>query len=60
MTGEIDKEHLQMIDDCEKRESKLSRWEAQFIDSLSHYLSKGLSLTPKQVETLEAIWEKVT
>ncbi len=55
-----DKEHLQMIDDCEKRESKLSDWQATFIDSLSTQLDKGKSLSEKQATILERIWDKVT
>jgi hypothetical protein len=53
-------ENLQMIEDCEKRQSKLSEWEATFIDSLSVQLGKGRSLTEKQSEKLEAIWERIT
>ena len=53
-------EHQQLIDDCEKRESKLSDWERTFIDSISSQLAKGRGLTDKQAERLEQIWEKVT
>lgn len=53
-------EHATMIEDCEKRESKLSDWERSFIDSISMQLSNGGALTDKQAETLDAIWERVT
>ena len=53
-------EHQQMIEDCEKRQQKLSEWELQFIDSISNQLGKGKSLTDKQAARLEAIWDKVT
>lgn len=53
-------EHATMIEDCEKRESKLSDWERSFIDSIWMQLSKGHSLTAKQAETLDTIWERVT
>lgn len=53
-------EHVQMVDDCEKRESKLSDWERGFIDSIGRQLAEGRSLTDKQVERLDAIWERVT
>ena len=53
-------EALQMISDCEARESRLSEWEAGFIDSISKQVEKGRSLTDKQDETLNRIWEKVT
>lgn len=53
-------EHEQMIADCEKRESKLSDWERQFVNSLSQQLGRGRSLTDKQADKLEKIWERVT
>lgn len=53
-------EHATMIEDCEKRESKLSDWERSFIDSISMQLAKGHSLTAKQAEMLDTIWERVT
>ena len=53
-------EHVKMIEDCEKRESKLSEWEQSFIDSLSTQIGRGRSLSNKQVETLARIWERVT
>lgn len=53
-------EHQQMVDDCIKREGKLSDWERQFIDSISDQLARGKSLTPRQDETLTNIWNKIT
>ena len=53
-------DHPQMIVDCENRESKLSDWERQFVDSISRQLANGHALTAKQSETLDDIWEKVT
>ena len=53
-------EHEQLIEDCEHREEKLSNWERGFIASLGEQISSGRALTDKQVETLEAIWERVT
>ena len=50
----------QMIEDCEARYTKLSEWEQQFIDSISKQLEHGRSLTDKQRERLEQIWERVT
>lgn len=49
-----------MIEDCMERESKLSDWERSFLDSIEMQMSKGKSLSPKQIETLDAIWERVT
>jgi hypothetical protein len=53
-------ECLQMIEDCEARESKCSEWEQSFIDSLSKQMGDGCSLTDKQYMKLESIWERVT
>lgn len=53
-------EHEQMIQDCETRESKLTDWERGFIDSISRQMADDKSLSLKQVETLEKIWERVT
>jgi hypothetical protein len=53
-------EQAQLIEDCENREEKLSDWERGFIDSVGKQLAEGRSLTDKQVERLEEIWERVT
>lgn len=53
-------EYQTMIDDCENRESKLSDWDRNFIDSISNQLKRGRMLSQKQIETLESIWERVT
>lgn len=50
----------QMIRDCEARESRLTEWEASFIDSLQSQMAKGRPVTQKQEDTLERIWDKVT
>lgn len=49
-----------MIEDCQQRESKLSDWERSFIDSIEQQLARGGTLTEKQREQLDCIWEKVT
>jgi len=38
----------------------LSAWEADFLDSIESRLNDKRLLTPKQVETLDNIWEKAT
>jgi hypothetical protein len=53
-------EYLQLIDDCESRESRLSDWERGFLDSVRGRLEKDTPLSPKQIETLDAIWERAT
>ena len=53
-------EYLQMIEDCEKRESRLTEWEVGFIDSIAKQLERERPLSPKQLETLDGIWERAT
>lgn len=53
-------EYQQQIDDCRKRERKLSAWDADFLDSIENRLNENRTLTPKQTEKLDEIWEKVT
>ena len=48
----------QMLADCEIREAQLTEWEHSFIASIGEQIDDGL--TPKQVETLERIWNRVT
>ena len=56
----MDAEHLQLIEDCENREMKMSEWERDFISSIRSWLESGKSLTPKQEARLNEIWDKVT
>ena len=53
-------EILQMIDDCEDRESKVSEWELNFLASIRNRVEQGISLTPNQSNTLYNIWNKAT
>jgi hypothetical protein len=53
-------EYLAMVEDCEKRESRLTEWEAGFIDSIRSRLERELPLSAKQIETLDKIWERAT
>ncbi len=53
-------EYLQLIEDCEQRESRLTEWEATFIDSLKDQIARGKAPTPKQIEALDAVWERAT
>lgn len=53
-------EYRRMIDDCQARESALTGWETNFIQSLSEQLDKGRVLTSKQMEKLSDVWERVT
>lgn len=55
-----DEEALQMIEDCQNRESKLSSWELEFIQSISERLDDGKPLSITQINKLNDIWEKIT
>ena len=55
-------EYMTLVEDCEKRESRLTEWEQGFIDSIRNRLEKDepRPLSPKQIETLDEIWERAT
>lgn len=53
-------ELLTMVEDCEKRESRLTEWEAGFIDSVRGWLESEKPLSKKQIEMLERVWERAT
>lgn len=53
-------EYLEMINDCEDRESRMNEWECGFCESIRERLEQEKTLSKKQIETLENIWEKVT
>lgn len=53
-------EYLQLVTDCEARESRLSEWEIGFLASIRDQLERERPLTVKQTECLERIWERAT
>ena len=53
-------EYITQLDDCEKRQDRLTDWEVNFIDSLRRQLEAGRRLTANQVEKLDDIWERAT
>lgn len=53
-------EFLQLIEDCEARESRLSEWDTNFIDSIRKQIEIGRMPSPKQSEMLNKIWERAT
>lgn len=53
-------EYMTLVEDCEKRESRLTEWEQGFIDSIRKQLEREKPLSTKQTETLDRIWEKAT
>ena len=61
-TGNVshDNEHLRMIDDCEARESRLSKWDVQFLDSIRRRLENDATLTRQQIDKLGEIWDHAT
>ena len=56
----MDDDTLQLIEDCEAREERLSDWERSFIDSLSRQLADGRRLSQKQSDALDDIWQRAT
>ena len=53
-------EYRQQIADCRKRDRLLSAWDADFLDSIENRMNENRTLTPKQIEKLDEIWEKAT
>ena len=53
-------DQVQMVEDCENREGRLTDWERSFIDSLKSYMARGGFLSTKQEEHLTQVWEKAT
>lgn len=53
-------EYLKMVDDCEKRESRLSEWDCNFLESIRSRLEQEKPLSAKQTDTLDKIWERAT
>lgn len=53
-------EYITMIEDCEKRESRLTEWEQGFIESVRDQIERGRRPSAKQIETLDNIWNKAT
>jgi hypothetical protein len=60
MTQDWTSEYVTLLEDCTKRSERLSDWELGFVDSLERQLAAGRRPSPKQVETLDNIWEKAT
>lgn len=53
-------DNLQLVIDCEDRESRMSDWEVKFIASIRDRIEKEWALTEPQYEKLNTIWKKVT
>ena len=55
-----DEEYRTLLEDCEKREERLSDFERSFVDSLGRQLDEGRRPTQRQIEMLDEIWERAT
>lgn len=55
----MDDEIKTMIEDIKKREEKLTTWEHDFIVSIETWYDANKALSPKQLNRLNAIWDKV-
>jgi len=53
-------EYITLLDDCERREERLTDWERTFVDSLRRQITEGRRPTPKQIESLDRAWERAT
>ncbi len=53
-------ERLQMVEDCMARDSKLTAWEVDFLESIEARLEQGWKLTDRQDDVLNNIRERVT
>lgn len=53
-------EYLTLISDCETRDKKLTDWEREFVASLRKQIEAGRVPSPKQIDVLDRVWEKVT
>lgn len=53
-------DYLEMIDDCFDREDEMTCWEFDFIGSVKRYIDEIKTITEKQANKVEEIWERVT
>lgn len=53
-------EYITLLDDCEKREERLTDWERTFVDSLRAQITEGRRPTTKQIDALDRAWERAT
>ena len=60
MPADWTEEYMTLIADCEKRESKLSAWDVDFLSSIKDRLIDKKPLSQKQIDCLDGIWERAT
>lgn len=56
--------HEQWVEDIREADGvhggiKLSDWEQEFVESIEERLAEGKTLTDKQAEALEKIWDRI-
>ena len=56
----MDADTLQLLEDCEHREERLSDFERGFVDSLKRQIEDGRGLSKKQAQLLDEIWARAT
>ncbi len=56
----MDADTLQLLEDCEHREERLNSWEHDFLVSVRAQVEAGRSLSKKQLEQLDELWERAT
>lgn len=49
-----------LLEDCEKREAKLTAWEHDLIVNVRDYRDAGRPMSKKQVQALNDAWDRVT
>lgn len=52
----INEDAIDMINDLQEHESRLSEWELQFVEHLDHLIGGGKVLTERQFEKLDELW----
>ena len=54
-------EYVTMLDDCEKRKDRLTRWDGLYVDALRHQIVESrCQPDQKQAEYLKSMWERAT
>ena len=56
----MDEDIGDMIDDCLKRNKKLSEWEQSFVGNIYKSYHEGKPLSDKQYNALNEIWDRIT
>lgn len=49
---------MELLDQLEEHESRLTGWEREFVDSLQQQLSRGRAPTIKQADTVQRLKDK--